>query len=84
MFGLSRQIFIEVPSIKSHRKPSRGSRAVTCRQTVGQTDRLTDMNLVAAMHMKTTYFETTNDRRLIPNRREEIMKQIIIIIVPRV
>lgn len=34
-FGLSRQIFTEVLTIKSHRKPSRGRRAVTCRQTDG-------------------------------------------------
>jgi hypothetical protein len=45
-------------------------------------DRQTDMNLVAAVHMKTIYFETTNYRRLIPNRREEIIKKVIIIIMP--
>jgi len=72
MFGLSRQIFIEVPRIKSHTKLIRGSRAVTCRQT--------DMNLVAAKHKKTVCFETNNDRRLLPTRKEEIMKKKIIIV----
>ena len=47
ILGLSRQIFAQVPTIKSHRNPSRRSCAVACRQT----DRLCPFGCTYGNHL---------------------------------